>query len=65
MLIHSDWLRVSTELRILTLLLLRSSPLDLSSSQGADRRPQPPTRFIVGGPGEDQSVATLDPPRPA
>lgn len=65
MIMHSDLLRVSRELRILTLLLLRSCPLDLSSSQGADRKPQPPTRFIVGGPGEDQSAATLDPPRPA
>lgn len=31
-----------------------------NASQGADRKPQPPTRSIVGGPGEDQSVATLD-----
>lgn len=32
---------------------IRNDPSALALSQGRDRKPQPPTRFTVGGPGED------------
>lgn len=39
--------------QFLCLLLYRVATMRSDCSQGRDRKPQPPTRFIVGGPGED------------